>query len=132
VVAAFTNRLLQGKPVTIYGDGTQSRDFTPVTNVVYATLLAGCSERPLKGEPINVGCARRTTLLELLALLGPRCGVDHPKAIHEPARVGDVAHSLADIARARELLGYRPFASIEDTLDETVAWFKRQLAGADR
>ncbi len=132
VIAAFTKRLLAGEPPTIFGDGTQSRDFTPVANAVHALLLAGSVDRPLRGEAINVGTGRRVTLLELLSLLAARCGVDHPHATHEPARAGDVPHSLADLSRAGTLLGYRPIATLEDGLDETVAWFKRSLAGADR
>jgi nucleoside-diphosphate-sugar epimerase len=132
VIAAFIRRLLSGEEATIYGDGSQTRDFTPVANAVYATLLAASVPTPLRGEAINVGLGRRTSLLELLSMLGPRCGVDHPRASHEPARTGDVPHSLADLSRARDLLGYRPIATLEDGLDETVAWSKRQLAGADR
>lgn len=130
VIPAFARRLLAGEPPVIYGDGRQSRDFTSVTNAVLATLLAGACERPLAGEVFNVGFGRRTTLLELATLMAERCGVPHLQPELRPARPGDVPHSLADITRAREVLGYTPVASLEDGLDETIAWYKREMASA--
>src|SRR5262249_7492020 len=65
VIAAFARRLLSGQPPIIFGDGTQSRDFTSVTNAVLATMLAGAADRHLRGEIMNIGTGRRVTLLEL-------------------------------------------------------------------
>ncbi|MBL9031813.1 MAG: SDR family NAD(P)-dependent oxidoreductase [Phycisphaerae bacterium] len=130
VIPAFTRRLLAGQPPVIHGDGTQSRDFTSVANAVLATLLAGVAPAPLAGEVMNVGAGRATTLLELAAMLAQRCGVPGLQPMFGPPRPGDVPHSLADISRARQLIGYEPFATLEAGLDETVAWFKRSMAGA--
>lgn len=133
VVAAFAKRLLAGEPPVIYGDGRQSRDFTHVSNAVLACLLAGASERDLRGEVINVGTGRRTTILELAAKMHAACGPDAGPAkapVFEPARTGDVRHSLADLTRARELLGYHPVTSLEDGLADTVAWYRSVHAGA--
>jgi nucleoside-diphosphate-sugar epimerase len=132
VIPAFAKRLLAGEPPVIYGDGTQSRDFTSVTNAVLATLLAGAAERALAGEVLNVGTGRRVTLLELASIMAEKCGVPHIGPEFEPARAGDVAHSLADFSRAREVLGYQPVESLEDGLEETLAWLKRSLAGTGR
>jgi nucleoside-diphosphate-sugar epimerase len=128
VIAAFAKRLLTGAPPIIYGDGKQSRDFTNVTNAVLATLLAGSAERPLAGEVINIGTGRRITLLELARLMADQTGRAGVQPELAPVRPGDVPHSLADISRARELLGYTPLVSLEAGLEETLAWFKREPA----
>jgi nucleoside-diphosphate-sugar epimerase len=130
VIAAFTKKLLSGERPTIHGDGTQSRDFTAVGNAVCATLLAGAADRPLKGEVMNIGTGRRVTVRELCDLLAARCGARNIEPILGPVRAGDVPHSLADWSRAKELIGYRPITTLEEGLDDTVAWFKRELAAA--
>jgi len=130
VIPAFAHRLLAGEPPVIYGDGRQSRDFTNVANAVLATLLAGASDKPLAGEVANVGVGKRVTLLELARLMAERCGVPHLKPELRAVRAGDVPHSMADVGRAKELLGYVPIATLEDGLDETIAWYKREMAAA--
>lgn len=132
VIAAFARKLLAGQRPAIFGDGTQSRDFTFVSNAVYATLLAGAATRHLTGECMNVGTGRRTTLLQLFSLLAQRCDATHVEPIFAPPRPGDVPHSLADCSRAAELIGYKPIASLEQGLDETVAWFRKSRAAADQ
>jgi nucleoside-diphosphate-sugar epimerase len=128
VIAAFARRLLAGASPIIYGDGKTSRDFTNVTNAVLATLLAGSAERPLGGEVINIGTGRRVTLLELARMMAEQAGRPGLQPELAPARPGDVPHSLADISRARELLGYTPLVSLEAGLEETLAWYKREPA----
>lgn len=130
VIAAITKRLLEGMPPTIYGDGRQTRDFTYVANAVLATLLAGAADRPLKGEVVNVGTGRRISVLELCEHLAKACGKEGLTPVFEPVRTGDVRDSLADITRAKQLLGYEPFASLEDGLKETVEWSKKIPARA--
>ena len=132
VIAAFAKRLLAGEQPTIFGDGLQSRDFTSVTNAVLATLLAGASDRPLSGEVINVGTGKRTTLRDLARVMADGCGAPHVQPIFAAARLGDVPHSLADIGRARELLGYAPIEGLEGGLQETIAWYKSEMAGSGR
>lgn len=130
VIAAFGKRLLEGKPPVIYGDGSQSRDFTSVTNAVLATLLAGAAETPLAGEVMNIGTGTRTTVLELAQKMAERCGVPHLTPEFLPTRAGDVPHSLADVSKAKRLIGYVPIASLEEGLEETVAWQRRSMAAA--
>jgi len=130
VVAAFSKALLAGEPPTIYGDGSQTRDFTFVSNAVLATLLAGASPSRLTGPVINVGTARRVSILELASLMARHCGMPHVQPTFRAERAGDVLHSLADITQARQVLGYEPVAGLEEGLAETVEWFKRSLAGA--
>jgi nucleoside-diphosphate-sugar epimerase len=131
VVSAFAKALLAGESPTIFGDGSQTRDFTFVSNAVLATLLAGASTSRLPGPVLNVGTGRRVSLLELASLMARSAGVPHVQPVFRPARAGDVPHSLADIAAARQALGYEPVASLEDGMAETIEWFKRAaLAGA--
>jgi nucleoside-diphosphate-sugar epimerase len=130
VVAAFTKALLAGEPPVIYGDGSQTRDLTYVSNAVLATLLAGASTNKLTGQVMNIGTGRRVSILELATLLAQQCGVPHVQPIFKPERAGDVKHSLADVTLAKQLLGYEPVAMLEDGLGETVEWFKRTFAGA--
>lgn len=129
VVAAISKRILDGRPPLIYGDGMQTRDFTYVGNAVLATLLAGYTDKPLKGEVINVGTGRRTNIRELAEKLARAFGTDPVPPVFEPARPGDPRDSQADIARARQILGYEPVASLEEGLSETAASWKRTFAG---
>lgn len=130
VIAAFATRLLAGERPVIHGDGTHSRDFTPVENAVFANLLAGSTERMPRGEVVNVGCGHQTTLLELLEVLGRLTGARVDPIFDQP-RAGDVAHSVADLGRARELLGYEPRVTLEQGLQRTVAWYRRASGGGD-
>jgi len=107
VIAAFLDALQAGKTPTIFGDGGQTRDFVAIENVVAANLLAAASPRDLTGETINIGTGVRTSLLDLLAALATRLGVD-VAPVFAADRAGDVRDSVADIGRARELLGYDP------------------------
>jgi nucleoside-diphosphate-sugar epimerase len=137
VVASFCRKLLAGERPVVYGDGSASRDFTYVGNAVLATLLAGATDRPLAGEVMNIGTGRGTTVLELAGMLaaavtrgGSIASATPPQ--FAPGRPGDVPHSLADISRARQLLGYELVASLEEGLDETAAWYRQTVASADR
>lgn len=130
VIAAFAKRLLSGEAPTIFGDGEQTRDFTFVANAVLATLLAGSAPKPLRGNVMNIGTARRVSLNELAAVMMKLTeSQPHLTPTHAPVRAGDVRHSLADITVARELIGYEPFATLESGLAETIEWYRRAFAG---
>jgi nucleoside-diphosphate-sugar epimerase len=120
VIPRFLRLALDDQPLTIYGDGTQSRDFTYVDNVVAATLAA--SERALDGPLIcNVGCGSSHTVAALAQAVGAASG----RSVHldyVPARQGDVLHSYADIAVARRALGYDPRIGLEEGLQRTLEW----------
>lgn len=137
VVAAFAKKMLAGERPVIFGDGSASRDFTFVGNAVLATLLAGAADRPLAGEVFNIGTGRRTTVLELAKAVeaaaargGGPANATPPQ--FGPARAGDVPHSVADISRARQMLGYDVVASLEEGLDETLAWCRQSVEVGDR
>lgn len=129
VVAAFAKRLFAGEAPVIYGDGSTTRDFTYVSNAVLATLLAGCAKGPLTGQAINVGVGARTSIGDLAVMMARLVGAQATPKYAE-ARPGDVAHSLADISRARQLLGYEPVATVEQGLADTLGWYKREFQGA--
>ncbi len=132
VIARFIKKLSEGQQPVIYGDGLQTRDFTPVENVVYANMLAASVTRDPRGEVVNIGLGRRTTVLELMNTLAGLTGRTDVSARFEPERTGDIPHSQADISRARELLGYEPVKSFEEGLKGTVEWFARRGAGVVR
>jgi UDP-glucose 4-epimerase len=124
VIALFATALLAGKPVTIVGDGEQTRDFTYVSNVVDGVLRA--VEAPkASGQVINVATGRQISINALANTLGAVIGTSLPP-VHADARAGDVRDSLADISKARELLGYEPKVDLEEGLRLTVDWYRRQ------
>jgi len=124
VVPLFIGAILQGRPPTIFGDGEQSRDFTYVANVVEANLLAATAPAAA-GHVINVACGQRITVNQLAtAIAGALDATVTP--VHTGERAGDIRHSLADIALARQLLGFEPAVGFEDGLARTCAWFREQ------
>jgi UDP-N-acetylglucosamine/UDP-N-acetyl-alpha-D-glucosaminouronate 4-epimerase len=123
-VPRFISALLRREPPMINGDGLQTRDFTYVENVVQANLAA--AQMPEVSGVLNVGCGRRTSLLALLEMLGRVTGVAVEPRLGPP-RPGDIHASTADIRRAEQELGYRPLVGLEDGLERTVDWFRREL-----
>jgi len=121
VVPNFITALMAGRRPVVFGDGEQSRDFTHVQNVVEANLLA-MSAAGAPGQVFNVACGQRVTLNELLAELRELLDSD-VQAIYEPQRAGDVQHSLADLSRAKETLGYVPTVSLREGLRRTIAHY---------
>jgi nucleoside-diphosphate-sugar epimerase len=119
VIPAFIASVLAGNRPTIYGDGTQSRDFTFVKNVVLANLLA-CETDAANGEAVNIACGERTSLLDLMTDINEILGTNVEPQF-QPVRTGDVKHSLADIGKATRLLGYKPFVSFLAGLAATVS-----------
>lgn len=130
VVAAFATKLLSGERPVIFGDGLQSRDFTFISNAVYATLLAGSCERSLKGDVMNIGTGGSVSLIELAALMSEILTGDPVDPEFAEPREGDVRDSKADITLARERIGYEPIASLREGLVQTCAWY-RTVVGAN-
>jgi UDP-glucose 4-epimerase len=126
VIPRFLRCMLSGKPPVIFGDGEQSRDFTPVANVVEANIRAAVSPRGV-GEVFNVACGRASTLNQLVDWLNAALGTALAP-IYEPPRPADIRHSYASIQRAETVLGYRPQVDVEEGLRRTVSWFKEHEA----
>lgn len=133
VIPIWVKTMLQGKPVSIYGDGETSRDFTYVANVVQANLLAATA--PKLADPSRVfNCAigGQTSLNELfeqvrkaLAAIQPELSVEAP--IYSDFRAGDVRHSLADYSRAQEELGFTPSHGLDEGLALSMQWYADHL-----
>ncbi len=126
VISAFASALTQGKQPTIFGDGSQTRDFTHVSNVVLANLLAATHPTKLMGDVFNVGLGRQTSLLELLKALGSALNVEVAPGF-AAIRAGDVAHSCADITRIKTALGYEPVTGFEAGLVDTLEDMRRRV-----
>ncbi len=130
VISLFATSLLTGRTPVIHGDGGQSRDFTYVDNVVHGNLRA-LSAKGLAGQVVNLATGSRVTLKQLLTLMARELGVP-ARADHQAARPGDVRHSLADISRARKLLGYRPIVDFATGLKRTLEWYRQDVTSTAR
>ena len=123
VISRFISALLGNETPVIYGDGEQSRDFTYIDNVVDANLKAADSAKAV-GQVINIANGERISLNQLLMELQDLTGKTDVTADYQPPRAGDVKHSLADISRARELLGFEPKVDLRQGLSLTIDWWK--------
>jgi UDP-glucose 4-epimerase len=119
VISIFIQRMSQRERPTIYGDGTQTRDFTYVANVVAANLAALRRPEPLGGIVLNVGTGQRISLLDLVAAMNTILGTNLQPEF-QPERPGDVRDSVASLDRIHRILGYQPAVSFEDGLRRTV------------
>lgn len=122
VLSRFSTAFLEGTQPTVFGDGNQTRDFTFVENAVQANLLA-CEAAGAAGQVFNIGTGHAISLNQTLQLLGRLSGKPLP-ANYEPPREGDIRDSLADISRAREVLGYEPIVFFEEGLQRTFDWYR--------
>jgi nucleoside-diphosphate-sugar epimerase len=124
VIPNFITAVLEDRRPVVHGDGEQSRDFTFVDNAVDANLLAA-SAVGAAGHAFNVACGERTSLNEIvtrIATLAER----EVEAVHTDSRPGDVRHSLADISKAREILGYEPAVDFEEGLRRTFTAYEER------
>ena len=125
VIPKFIMAMLGGRRPVIYGDGTQTRDFTYIDNVVQGNLLA-CEAEGAAGECVNLAAGGQVSIGGLVAQLNAILGTDLPPA-HVEERAGDILHSRADVTKARELLGYAPVVSFEEGLRRTAAWYRDRM-----
>lgn len=122
VIPNFLVAVLEGTNPTIFGDGTQTRDFTYISNVIDANLLA-ISAPQVAGQSLNVACGGCISLNEVVAAIADLTDRE-VEPHHAPPRVGDVPHSMASIDRARELLGFEPAVGFRDGLARTIEYFE--------
>ena len=111
VIGIFLRQKKAGEPLTIDGDGEQTRDFTSVRDVVRANILAAESNKVGRGEVINIGAGNNHSINKIAELIGG-------KTINKPPRLGDPKHTLADNSLAKKLLNWRPEVSIEEGIEE--------------
>ena len=135
VVAIFAKKLLAGEPVTINGDGRYVRDYVYGADVARANVAALTADRGESFAAFNIGTGRPTDVNEIAAklrglvearLVAANRQVNVPEPLHGPARPGDLRSNLIDASAAAESLGWRPTVSLDDGLQQTVAWFDEQ------
>jgi nucleoside-diphosphate-sugar epimerase len=128
VLARFISLMLAGETPTIFGDGTTSRDFVYIDNVVSANLLAAkAPAASVSGKVFNIATGRRTTLLEAYEVVKRITGYTGT-ILHAPEREGDIKHSLADISRAQQAFDYKVVANLAYGLEQTVAWSRQPVS----
>lgn len=128
VIPLFIEAVLKKESAKINGDGETSRDFTFVENAVQANIKALLAEGINKHEVVNIAYGERTTLNALWNAINTLAGIDLSPT-YGPERKGDVKHSLANITKAEELIGYKPQFSVMDGLKLAMEWYKKQLGG---
>ncbi|MBN1351821.1 SDR family oxidoreductase [candidate division KSB1 bacterium] len=121
VIPKFIRAIRANKQPIIYGDGTQSRDFTYIENVVHANLLAADKEN-ISGQIINIACGDSISLLQLVEMINKILRKDITPIFND-ARAGDIKHSRADISKAKELLNYDVIVNFETGLRRTIEWY---------
>ncbi len=125
VIPKFLLRCLAGRPMVVFGDGTQSRDFTYVSDTAHGILLAG--EHPSAvGETINIGSGSEVTVNDLVKRVALEVGRQDATVEYDRPRPGDVSRLVADVARARTLLGYEPKVSLSEGLQHLLQWYRDQ------
>jgi UDP-N-acetylglucosamine 4-epimerase len=127
VIPKWIEQIREGQPVMIHGDGQTSRDFCYVENAIQANLLAATASHEAKGQVYNVAVGHQTSLNELFEALSELMGNPQAQCLHGEFRKGDVRHSLANIDKARRLLGYQPEVECREGLRRTVEYYLATL-----
>ena len=132
VIPRWTARLLKGEPCEIFGDGSTSRDFCYISNVVQANMLAAASGGEATGTVYNIACGDETSLNALFYMIRDSLAVYVPSVAaleprHLVERAGDIRRSLADVNKARRLLGYAPTHTAPEGMQETLNWYAAQF-----
>lgn len=123
VATIFVTRLLAKQPLTVYGDGAQTRDFVHVSDVARANVLA-LTAPGAAGRALNIGSGRGTTVLALASLLRARLSPD-AELRHEAARPEEILYSVADVSAAREAMGYAPQTDLPRQIDDVIASLRK-------
>jgi len=124
VIAIWLGRIIRNEDLIIFGDGTNSRDFTYIKDVVKANLLA--AQKDVSGEIINIGANSPITLTELAKLMLTLTNKEDLKITYTDPRPGDILHSYADISKAKKLLGFEPEYDQEKGLRDYFKWYKEK------
>ncbi len=120
VITKFISRIKEKKPLIIYGDGSQSRDFVNVKDIVRA-VFAAMQSKDAHGQALNIGSGKPTSINELAKTLLELAGVDL-EVCHEKPRVGDIMHSYGNISKAKKVLGYEPKVTLKDGLKDLLSY----------
>jgi UDP-glucose 4-epimerase len=129
VVSIFVSRLLENRPLTVFGNGLQTRDYVFVLDVARANVLASTAAVPagdgIDAAAFNIATAKQTNVLELAEMVGRVMG-HKPEIEFAPARAGELFRSSLDVSKAREVLGWKPEVGFDDGLPQLVDWFRKE------
>lgn len=123
----WVKAISEGKPLTVYGDGNQTRDFTYIRDVVDGTIKAAEAE-DIEGEIFNIGGGSRISMNDVVRMLIELLGVDDVQVVHESSKAGDVRDTQADISKASKVLGYRPKFHLKEGLRIFVNWYRSSFS----
>lgn len=123
VIPCFVKKLLNNEPPIIHGDGTQTRDFTYVENVVYANLKACVADEKAYGQVFNIGCGQNISILELYNRISESLEINI-KPIFISRRIGDMKDTLASMEKSKELIGYETIYDFNYGLEKTLQWYR--------
>ena len=124
-IPLFVSWLMQDKPPRIFDDGEQSRGFTYIDNVMQANWLAGTAAKT-QGEGLNISTASAVTVNTVVETIGELLDKDIEPVYASP-RPGDIKHSLADVSRAKEVIGYEPQVDFDEGIRKAIDWYKQNL-----
>ena len=128
VIPRWINKVIKNNEITIFGDGKTSRDFTPISNVVQANILAALQNLPKKNHVYNVGTGSRITLNKLILTIYDilKTQKSNQNLSYKDFRQGDIRHSLANISKIKKELGYQSNIKFKNSLESTIKWFVEQ------
>jgi len=126
VISKFITGFIGRNPITVYGDGNQTRDFTYVDDVVEANILA--ADALVSGEVFNVAGGKRYSINEMIAILKDIFNIKEYEVVYSDTRPGDIKHSLADVLKVNKSLNFKAQTSFEEGLRETVAWYLKNVS----
>jgi len=125
-IPLFVSALLRDKSPTIFDDGEQSRGFTYIDNVMTANWLAA-NVKETHGEAVNISTKNAVTVNTVVNVIRKLMGKEEIRPVYAPPRPGDIKHSLADVKRAKEVIGYEPFVDFEEGITKAINWYKENL-----
>jgi UDP-glucose 4-epimerase len=125
-IPLFVSALMRDKSPTIFDDGEQSRGFTYIDNVMQANWLAA-NAKETHGEAINISTKTAVTVNTVVNTIRKLLNKENIKPIYAPPRAGDIKYSLADVKRAKKVIGYEPFVSFEEGIAKAINWYKENL-----
>jgi UDP-glucose 4-epimerase len=125
-IPLFVSALMRDKSPTIFDDGEQSRGFTYIDNVMQANWLAA-NAKETQGEAVNISTKNAVTVNTVVNVIKKLLGKENIKPVYAPPRPGDIKQSLADVKRAKEIIGYEPFISFEEGITKAINWYKENL-----
>lgn len=125
-IPLFVSALLRDKSPRIFDDGEQSRGFTYIENVMQANWLAA-NAKETHGEAVNISTSNAVTVNTVVKTISKLLSKENIKPVYAPPRPGDIKHSLADVKKAKELIGYVPFVTFEEGIAKAINWYKENL-----